>query len=480
MADTASDRGSPDAHGEPADHEEGIPAPAAGSLLEQPEADDGEQGRGKLGEAEPAAATPAGTGGPERHTDRPARRRFSWRTPAAVVLIVFGCVFAPLSVVAVWTANQVSNTDRFVANMAPLIHEPAIQRALTDKITTEITTRLKVEGLAEQVSSALTQAGLPRVGTLLHSAAGPLASGVDGFIHTEVAKVVASPRVARLWPQLLRTIHAELVKALSGRGSGTVSVRNGQVVVGLGPLINEVKSQLAARGFTLVSKIPEINPTVALFSAKYLVKAQNAYRLLNDLKIALPILTVVLLGLGVWVARNHVRALIGAGLGLAASMLVLGAGLTVFRSVYLSSVPTSVLPPDAAGVLYDDLVRFIKDALRLLLVAGLIIAAGAFFSGSSAAAVSTRRAFSSALAGVRSGGERAGLRTGPVGQWVYTYRRALRVAAVAIAALVFVFWSQPTWQIALIIAIVLLVVLGLIELIARSPAEPQAAGHDGG
>jgi hypothetical protein len=32
----------------------------------------------------------------------------------------------------------------------------------------------------------------------------------------------------------------------------------------------------------------------------------------------------------------------------------------------------------------------------------------------------------------------------------------------------------------LIIAIVLLLVLGLIELIARSPAEPQAAGHDGG
>jgi hypothetical protein len=46
------------------------------------------------------------------------------------------------------------------------------------------------------------------------------------------------------------------------------------------------------------------------------------------------------------------------------------------------------------------------------------------------------------------------------------------VSAVAIAALVFVFWNQPTWQVALVIAIVLLAVLGLIELIARSPAEP--------
>jgi len=79
------------------------------------------------------------------------------------------------------------------------------------------------------------------------------------------------------------------------------------------------------------------------------------------------------------------------------------------------------------------------------------------------------------LGGVRGGGERAGLQTGPVGRWVYTYRRALRVAAVVIAALVFVFWSQPTWQIAVVVAIVLLLVLGLIELIGRPPAEPEAA-----
>ncbi len=379
-----------------------------------------------------------------------------------------------------WTANQVSDTGRFVANMEPLIHEPAIQRALTDKIATEITSRLKVQALADQISADLTKLGLAQVGTLLHGASGSLASGVDGFIHSEVAKVVASPQVARLWPQLNRHVHDELVKALSGRGSKSVSVRNGQVVVDLGPLVDEVKSQLSARGFTLVNQIPEIHPTVALFSAKYLVKAQSGYRLLNAVKIVLPILTVVLLGLGIWAARNHRRALIGAGLGFAASMLILGAGLAVFRSVYLSSVPSSVLPPDAAAVLYDDLVRFIRDALRLLLVVGLIIAIAAFFSGPSAAAVSTRHAFSSALGIARAGGERAGLRTGSAGRWVHAHRRGLRVTAVAIAGLVFVFWGQPTWQVALIIAIVLLVVLGLIELIARSPAEPQAAGQHSG
>jgi hypothetical protein len=72
--------------------------------------------------------------------------RFSWRTPVAALLIVAGCVLAPVSMLAVWTANQVSDTSRYVANVTPLIHDPAIQNALTDKITSEIVTKINVKG----------------------------------------------------------------------------------------------------------------------------------------------------------------------------------------------------------------------------------------------------------------------------------------------------------------------------------------------
>jgi len=47
---------------------------------------------------------------------------------------------------------------------------------------------------------------------------------------------------------------------------------------------------------------------VTLFSAKYLVKAQSAYRLINNLKIVLPVLTL-LLAAGVFAARGRRRAL---------------------------------------------------------------------------------------------------------------------------------------------------------------------------
>ena len=414
----------------------------------------------------------------------PARRhRPGWRGPVATLLIVLGCVLAPLSVLAVWTANQVSDTNRYVQNVAPLIHEPAVQSALTDKITNEINARIHVQALTNQAATTLKSKGLPRVGALLQTFSGSLAGAVGGFIHTQVAKIVASPQVATLWVRVNRTVHAELVKALSGQGNGAITISNGQVVLNLGPFINVVKKDLAARGFTLVNSIPAVNPTFALFSAKELVKAQSGYRALNDLKIVLPILTLLLLAAGIYVARSHRRALIGAGLGLAASMAVLGAALAIARSIYLNSVPNSVLPSNAAAVMYDTLIRFIKDGLRTLLVVGLIVAIAAFFTGPSVTAVRTRGVFSGALGWLRASGERAGLRTGPVGQWTFEHRTGLRIGVVALFAVIFVFWGRPTAMVAIVLAIVLLVVLGLIELIGRPPAGPaalpQAAGHHG-
>ena len=481
---------------------EGKPA-AGGSRPSTGDAKPAGDAKPTAGDSKPAAAAAAGAGASalssderaelehlreeaaqhhgEDHPAAPARRKHNgWRAPVSVVLIVIGCILAPLSVVAVWTANQVSSTDRYVANVAPLIHEPSIQRAMTEDITRQITTRLNVKGLTTQAANALTQKGLTRVGSLLNNFSSQIASSVNGFIHTQVAKIIASPQVANLWVQVNRAVHAQLVKALSGQGNGAVTISNNQVVLNLGPFIDIVKRDLANRGLTIVTRIPAINPTLALFSAKYLVKAQQGYRVLNDLKWVLPILTLVLLGLGVYVARRHRRALIGAGLGFAASMVILGLGLTIFRGIYLNSVPPRVLPADAAAVLYDTLVRFIREGLRILLVVGLIVAIGAFFSGPSVTAVSTRNAFKRGFAWIRSSGEHAGVSTGPVGRWTFTHRRALRITAVIIAALVFVFWGLTSWVTALVIAIVLLVVLGLIELIGRPPVQPQVAAQPGG
>ncbi len=404
------------------------------------------------------------------------RRRIGWRTPVATLLIVIGCLLAPLSVLGVWAGNEVSDTGRWVATVEPLIHDPAIQNVLTEKITNEITSRLNLTGTINQAAAQLNSKGLPRISSLLSQFGPQIASAVTGFISSTVHTAISSQAMATAWVQVNTLAHQALVKVLSGQGNSSVSVRNGQIVINLGPLIDVAKQDLIAHGFSLASNIPAVSPTLALFQAKDLGQAQSLYRLVKAGKIVLPIVVLLFLGAGVYVARGRRRALVGAGLGLAASMLVLAIGLEIGRGIYLSSVPSSVLPSDAASAAFDAFVHFIKVGLRVVLAVGLVVAIGAFFTGPSHTAVQTRSAIKSGIDWLRNFGERKGVSTGPVGQWTYLHRKSLRVGAVALAALIFVFWGEPTALVVILIVVVLLVVLGLIELIGRPPA-PQTAGQ---
>jgi hypothetical protein len=144
--------------------------------------------------------------------------------------------------------------------------------------------------------------------------------------------------------------------------------------------------------------------------------------------------------------------------------------------VYLNSVPESVLPTDAAAVLFDTIVRYLRTALRTVLAVALIVLAAAYLSGPSPAAVATRRAVGRGIGALRGGAGRMGLRTGPVGVWIGRHKRGLRVATVAAAVAVFVFWNYPTAGVAVVITLAAVLVLALIELLstpAEPPTEPQ-------
>jgi hypothetical protein len=401
--------------------------------------------------------------------------RQRWRAPVAALLITLGCILAPVAVLGIWAGNQVSNTDRYVANMTPLISDPSIQHALSARITTEITDRIDAKALTSQVAAQLSHANLPRLSTLLTNFSGPIANGIDSFVGTSVSRIVASPAMATLWVQANRTAHASLVRVLSGQGNGALKLQNNEVVLQLGPLITQVQQQLTARGLTFANNLPNVNATFPLFAAPNLEKAQKGYRLVNTLKWVLPFLSLLLMAAGIVVARVRRHGLLGAALGLSASMLVLAIALQIARTVYLHSVP-STLPSDAASALYDTLVRFIRDGLRVLLVVGLVVAAGAFLTGPSHSAVLVRNSTMAGIGWTRSRFERAGVHTGPVGEWVGAHKTLLRVCAVGLAALVFVFWGVPSLALVIWLVVLLLVVLGLIELLGGRSAPGAVRG----
>ena len=330
------------------------------------------------------------------------RRRQRWRSVVATLLIVIGCILAPLSVVAVWAKNQVTDTDRYVATVTPLASDPAIQNAVADKITAEIFARLDVAGITNQAVDALAERGLPPlIATQLHALSGPLSSGVQSYVRTEVGKVVASDAFADAWISANRAAHAALVAALTGQTGEGITIENDTVSINLGPFIQVVKQRLIDRGFELASRIPDVNPSFVLVQSDAIAKVRDAFNLLNTIGNWLPIIALIFLALGVYVAKGHRRALVGAGLGLAGGMLALGLGIALFRSIYLNAIPAEVLPHDAAAAFYDTLVRFLRLGLRTVLVLGLVVALAGFLTGRSITAVRTRAGLSKGIGWLR-------------------------------------------------------------------------------
>jgi hypothetical protein len=419
-----------------------------------------------------ARAQADGAGGGRPAGDgRPTKRR--WRTIIAALLIVVACVLAPLSVLAIWTKNLVSNTDRYVQTVEPLASNPDIQNAITNQITTQIFNYVDVQGVVTQAADALDSQGAPRAADGLRALSGPIANGIQSFTHTQVAKIVASDAFAQAWVQANRIAHRELVSALTGEGGGAVTVKDNTVSVNLAAFIQTVKQQLTSNGFELAARIPEVNASFTIFQSDQIPRAQSAFHLLKTLGTWLPIIVLLLIGIGIYVAKSHRRALIGASLGLVIGMVVLALGLAIFRTAYLNAVPSDLLPHDAAAAMYDTLVRFLRVGLRTVAVLGLVVAAGAFLSGGSVTAVRTRQGLTGAIGWLRSGATSIGFRTGPVGSWVHAHKTALRIGAVAVAGLALVFWGQPTGKVIILLAALLLVVLGIIEFLGQ-PA-PRAS-----
>jgi hypothetical protein len=385
-----------------------------------------------------------------------------------------------LSVTAVWANNQVSNTDRYVETVAPLAQDPAVQSAIAAKVTQEIFNYVDIETLTNDTLAALSRQGLPpRAAAGLQALKVPIVSGVENFTRTQVDKIVASPQFATVWEQANRAAHAELVNLLSGRQGGAVSAQNGAVTLQLAPIIARVKEQLVAQGFTIANNIPTVDKSIVLVRSDAVTKAQGAYRLLNALGSWLPVIALVLLAAGVYVARGHRRALLLGSLGIVGSMLALGVALAVARPLYLDAVPTDVLPREAAADIFDTLVRFLRNGLRVTAVLFLVVALGAFFTGPSVTAVRTRSTLARGIGSLRGSAESAGLRTGPVGAWTYSHKRFLRLAVVIAGGLTLTFWSRPTIAVVVVTALVVLFAIGLVELVGRPPSEPApgAAGE---
>lgn len=388
-----------------------------------------------------------------------AAHRPTARSVGSAVLVVLGCLLAPVALVAVWLHTQVADTDRFVETMSPLARDPAVRAVLTDRVTDAVLAELDVRDLADQAVDALADQGLPPgLATALHGLTGPLESNVRGFAHARIAGLFAGDRFAQTWDGVLRAAHHKAVAVLAD-SAPAVSVTGDDVVLDLAPFVDAARTRLVDSGLEIAGRIPDVHPTITIAEADTLVRARTAYSLLGVLAAWLPWVTVGLLASGVALARRHRRTVAAGAIGVAAGMVVLAAALAVGRAVLARSVAADA--GDAATAAFDLAVRFLRDGLRTLLVLAVVIALAAWLAGPSPSAVRLR--------GTVGRLRRREARPGPVGHWVHRNRVPLRWLVAGSAALVFVFLDRPGGVAVLVLTLAVALCLVVIQVLDRPP-----------
>ncbi len=375
-------------------------------------------------------------------------------------------LLVPVSILGLWTRNQLLDTDRYVQTVSPLATDPAVQASVTDRVTEALYGSVDVEA---KVGEAL-----PDRGQFL---AAPISLGVENLIRQIVDRIVHSEQFAKLWVEANRVAHSKLVDVLENS-----SDRKGAVTVDLSGVAQTASSKLSELGINIFPTSTSGRSTeLEVFQSDQLAQVQSAVRLFDSVATVLPWFTIALLVAAVFVFANHRRGVAAAFGGLLAGALLTIAAFAIARWFYLGALPTGSSTATATTV-FDTLTRFVRGSTRVVAAVGFVGLLATLLAGPSRPAVALRRGVSGALG--RAGDEAAGhgVALGAFGTFVAEYVVAIRVAIVAVVVLVLVIQDKPSAGTVLWAAGLTLLALAVLQVLARIGAAGAAsdAGTDAG
>jgi hypothetical protein len=300
----------------------------------------------------------------------------------------------------------------------------------------------------------------------------PLSTAIENFVSSRVDQVVRSEAFTQAWVGATRQAHSQMVAVLTGETSEAIEISDGAVKLNIASFVAEVKARLVSEGFTFANRIPEVSASFTIFEAQNIGVAQKWFGWLDTLARVLPVLVLLLLLGAVMLARDRRKTLLAVGLSVAGAMVLLGLVLNIVRPIYLDAIPPEVIPGDAAASIYDTLVQFIRDALRAVGIVFLAIALAAFWFAPTGAGAALRNGSATLLHRLRT---RSGMTTGPVGQFLTTYRAFTRMVIVSLGALAYLALDHPTGGTAVITIGAVVLALVVVEFLA-APTRQAVVG----
>jgi hypothetical protein len=411
-----------------------------------------------------------------------ARRRRLRGAPVGL-LAALSCLLVVISAHVVWVHRTLLNTDEFVGTVGPVFSQPGVDSAVATRVTDQLFVQLDVQ---DRLRNALP----PKVSF----AAVPISNATEGFVAGQLTKVFASPQFQTLWTATLRTTHQQVVAVLRGQNTKILSTSNGFIIVNTVPLVNQALERVSGLASNLTGKhvtlptITSIDPPqkavdklsaalgvqlpssfgqITLIRSKNLSTVQEGVKDFDRLAIALPLITIAIIALALWLSRARRRTLIQIVVG--SSLLLIVARRVVLHTE--GTIASHARNPQVAQSVLNELLHglFVLTASLLWIALGILVVA--LLTGPYRWAVALRSFVTRTVHQV--GHQLTGERRALLVTWMASHANALQIAGAVVAGILFLIVSV-SWLSFLIIGGLLAAYEVFLQRIKpTSPDEPS-------
>jgi hypothetical protein len=375
---------------------------------------------------------------------------------AAFLLVLGGILTIPASI-AIWQERTVLDEDNFVETVDEVFEDDDVQAALASRMTDVIMEELEVQGRLhtailnlEEREAAERLPGL----TILE---GPITRAARDAIYNVCIRILDSEALEGAREALLRTTH-RAVTALVLNDGEYLEANGEQVVLNLRPLIGEAIRELAGEDAVeaAAERVDEDFGRVVLVEDRNNGIWWKLAGWIDDINPVIPIISIAVLVLAVFVSRDRVRMV-----GRIGGFLVVVAGLVLLALAGpVKDIATSWPPrpegQEAVAAIYEILLDSFRVQQVFIGVIGIGMVAFSAVARDPEIADVVKRAR-------RREATEGGI---DFRAWVIRRMTTLRIAGLGIAAFLLLFWPDATTRVYATVLVIAVLYFGLLTLVA--------------
>jgi len=355
-------------------------------------------------------------------------RHWGVRSIVSLIIFILAAVSTPVALVGNWGHRTVVDSQVYLETVGPLASDPAIQEALTDRLTSAFEAQVDTTSLVGSFLGNFIDNP-----ELTDKLAGPISAGINSLVRNLIARFVASEEFQKLWIDVNTVAQKSLVALLEGKNEGPIQIRDSAIVLDISSLLNVVQQKLVDQGISIAANvtIPDDDKQIVLYENSAIGAIQTIYRFTGPMLTFYPLIIAILFAISIALARNRPRTVLATGIALAASSLLLTFTMNSIRDVVTSQYAGNVLAA-AFDSFWEQFFGNLLTGITALLILGIFIGLAGWYAGRSRPATRIREEVCVGLHEIGAGAPR-GLNT-----WIRSYAAVLRWAVGIVLILILV------------------------------------------